>query len=289
MRALGISRSEEFSPNSVEKDRNILHAVGRELQQHGEVSYLSENELTRSSLEGYDVVFSMGRKTTTVQCLYELQRKGVLVVNPSEGILNSERFRLSECFLQAQIPSPQTLLLPALPADAVNWPYPCWLKRADACAQLKEDVQYLENEQEAEEALQHFRERGIKCAVVTEHLSGDLVKFYGVEGTGFFHWCYPDIHKTKFGLEEKNGEAVGYPFQEEEMKKVCDAAARALSLPVYGGDCVVDAQGTFRIIDFNDWPSFSACCDAAGKAIAEYITVNYERNKKRNELDAEVE
>lgn len=278
MKALGISRSEEFSPNSVEKDARILHAVGSALQQYGDVCYLSENELDHASLNGYDVVFSMGRKDTTVQCLKELEQKGVLVVNPSVGIQNSERYCLSSCFMNAGIPTPETILFPQLPKAANGWSFPCWLKRADSCAQFKADVQYLENEQVAEVALEDFRQRGIERAVVSAHLKGDLVKFYGVENTDFFYWTYPDIHKTKFCLEEKNGEAVGYKFDPEKMKKICDAAAHVLSIPVYGGDCVVNEDGDFRIIDFNDWPSFSACCEEAGKAIAEYIKECYERN-----------
>lgn len=278
MKALGISRSIEFSPNSVEKDARILHAVGNELQKFFDVSYLTEDNLSTASFEGVDIVFSMGRKESTVNSLLKLEQEGVLVVNPARGIQNSERYALSSRFLEAGLPSPETILLPQIPSEAVNWPYPCWLKRADACAQVKADVQYLNNAQEAAAALKDFKDRGIGRAVVNAHLKGDLVKFYGVEGTDFFFWSYPDISKTKFGLEEKNGAAVGYHFQEEEMKKMCDAAAHALSIPVYGGDCIVAEDGTFKIIDFNDWPSFSACCEAAGKAIANFIIKHYERN-----------
>ena len=278
MKALGISRSVEFSPNSVEKDARILHAVGNELQKFFDVSYLAEDNLSTTSFEGVDIVFSMGRKESTVNCLLKLEQEGVLVVNPARGILNSERYALSSRFLEAGLPIPETILLSQIPSEAIDWPYPCWLKRADACAQVKADVQYMNNAQEAAAALKDFKDRGISRAVVNAHLKGDLVKFYGVEGTDFFFWSYPDISKTKFGLEEKNGVAVGYSFSVEEMKAMCDAAAHALSIPVYGGDCIVAEDGTFKIIDFNDWPSFSACCEDAGKAIAEYIIKHYERN-----------
>ena len=42
----------------------------------------------------------------------------------------------------------------------------------------------------------------------------------------------------------------------------------------YGGDCIVDEDGTIRIIDFNDWPSFAPCRDTAAKYIAESIIIN---------------
>ena len=44
--------------------------------------------------------------------------------------------------------------------------------------------------------------------------------------------------------------------------------AGLLGLEVYGGDCIVRQDGTFAIIDFNDWPSFSRCRNDAAKAIA---------------------
>jgi len=280
MKALGISRSVEFSPNSENKDLLILHAVGKVLQQKGmEVSYLSENELLSSSARDVDYLFSMGRNVRTLECLELLEKEGILVVNPSAGIRNSERFRLSEMFLKEGIPTPRTILLKSMNGQAdANWPYPVWIKRGDGCAQVKDDVQLLQNADEADVALAGFRDRGIERAVVSEHLPGDLVKFYGVLDTPFFSWNYPDTSKTKFGLEEKNGPVQGYRFNENRMKEVCDKAAEILHIPVYGGDCIVAADGSFKIIDFNDWPSFSSCREEAARAIASFIIKAYERS-----------
>ena len=287
MKALGISRSIEFSPNSENKDSFILHAVGDVLQQKGmDVSYLTENEFLSSSIEGMDLIFTMGRDARTVKCLEKFEKKGILVVNPATGIRNSERFRLSELFLKERIPIPRTKLLESILEQAdVTWPYPVWIKRGDGCAQVKDDVQLCGNAIEANAALAGFRRRGIERAVVSEHLKGDLVKFYGVLGTPFFSWNHPDFSKSKFGLEEKNGPVQGYRFNVEKMKEVCDKAADILQIPVYGGDCIVAADGTFKIIDFNDWPSFSSCRDEAAHAIASYIIKTYERNKKRPEFN----
>ena len=47
-----------------------------------------------------------------------------------------------------------------------------------------------------------------------------------------------------------------------------DKAADMLNVPVYGGDCVVSEDGSIRIIDFNDWPSFAPCRDEAAFYIA---------------------
>ena len=40
---------------------------------------------------------------------------------------------------------------------------------------------------------------------------------------------------------------------------------------IYGGDCVVAPDGTIRIIDFNDWPSFAPCRADAATHIAKAI------------------
>jgi len=45
---------------------------------------------------------------------------------------------------------------------------------------------------------------------------------------------------------------------------------------VYGGDAIVQADGSFYIIDFNDWPSFSPCVNAAAEAISQLILSDYD-------------
>ena len=144
---------------------------------------------------------------------------------------------------------------------------------------VKEDVAYATCKVEVENILADFRNRDIPVAVINEHLQGDLVKFYGVHGTDFFYWFYPSpCSHSKFGLEKINGIAKGIPFSVEELKIQSDKAAEALNVPIYGGDCVVSADGTLRIIDFNDWPSFARCREEAGGKIAECI---YNRAKKQ--------
>ena len=114
--------------------------------------------------------------------------------------------------------------------------------------------------------------RGIERVVINEHLKGDLVKFYGVAGTDFFYWFYPqEGNHSKFGLEEINGAPSGIPFSEEGLHQLCSDAAKVLDVTVYGGDCIVAPDGTIRIIDFNDWPSFAPCRQEAAKEIGGII------------------
>jgi hypothetical protein len=51
------------------------------------------------------------------------------------------------------------------------------------------------------------------------------------------------------------------------MKKTVDGLATAIGVIVYGGDAIVRSDGSFVIIDFNDWPTFSPCREEAAKAI----------------------
>ena len=81
-----------------------------------------------------------------------------------------------------------------------------------------------------------------------------------------------------FAQQIRYGVAKGIPFNEEELKKYSDMAAVVLNVPIYGGDCVVSADGELKIIDFNDWPSFARCREEAGVKIAECI---YNRVKKK--------
>ena len=89
--------------------------------------------------------------------------------------------------------------------------------------------------------------------MISRHLPGQLVKFYGVEGTGFFHWFFP------FEPDEARMQKDEMRNTEEQLKVMCSKAARELNIIVYGGECIQAADGSLSIIDFNDWPSFGGC------------------------------
>jgi hypothetical protein len=123
-----------------------------------------------------------------------------------------------------------------------------------------------------EDILKEYALRDIPSAVINKHLQGDLIKFYGVSGSGFFHWFYPnELHHSKFGLEEINGAAQGILFDVDYLKTICLEASKILNVHIYGGDAIVSPSGTIRIIDFNDWPSFAPCRLEAAPFIADAI------------------
>lgn len=270
-RIIGISRGNQYSPNHIGNDAAIFNCVTEELRKLGHtVGTYTEKEFTESGAESA-VIYGMARDTATLERLKTLENKGAQVINSAYGIDNCIRKAMTMLLTSHGVPHPDSLIVStAEPFSGMR--FPCWIKRGDSHAIMKEDVSYAATREEAYAILAGFRQRGIAEAVVNEHLQGDLVKFYGVRGTGFFHWFYPDPSAhSKFGLEQINGRAKGICFDENRLKAYSDKASSVLGVPVFGGDCVVMPNGEIKIIDFNDWPSFACCRNIAGKHIAEYI------------------
>ena len=258
MKVLMIQRAPQFSPNSVEKDLAILEAVAARLSvQRHEVSVVSEDSL--QAIVNADVIFTMGRLPETQQTLKKLS--GCRIINAPVGIENCARCRLAAIMAQVGTPVP--------PAEG---PDGYWLKRGDAAAQSKGDVQFAADKTQLVDNIRAMEQRGISSYTISAHVVGDLVKFYGVRGTGFFRYYYPtDDGDTKFSDEVRNGLARHYAFEASSMQSEAERLAEAVGIEVYGGDCIVRSDGTFCLIDFNDWPSFSRCREEAAEAIASLI------------------
>ncbi len=283
MNIIAISRGTRFSPNHVGNDAAIYNKVLEELRHGGHhvESYTEEEFLTLSLPEGEgdgpldglpDVVVTMARDKQTLARLLEWEARGVCIINSPRGILNCVRRPMTELLLAHKVSHPRSWIVATDEPFPLEVTFPCWLKRGDSHAIVKSDVCYAPTRNEAIRVVADMWEREIPSVVINEHLAGDLVKFYGVQGDGFFHWFYPstDSH-SKFGLEAINGLAQGFPFDPALLKQYADEAARVLDVPVYGGDAVVMGDGSIRIIDFNDWPSFAPCREEAARAIARRV------------------
>lgn len=273
MNLLGISRSPRFSPNSADRDAAIFASVSSRLLRRHEVSVINEDLFVAVDLEEFDGVFSMARSTDVLQALAkEEERSKLHVLNSARSLLALSRGKLTQLIRKLDIAQPKSVVLtsPFEPTEAASLHYPLWLKRGDACAQANGDVRFLETADQLAAALQDFNKAGFGEAVVCEHLQGDLIKFYGIEGTGFFRFDYATENGRtgKFGLEIHNGEPQHFPFAEDELRQEANHLAAASGLIVYGGDAVVDSTGRFRLIDFNDWPSFGSYRKEAAQAIA---------------------
>lgn len=271
LRIVGVSRGSEYSPNHVDNDAAIFCLTARELEKHGcDIRVFSEKDFVSMGVEA-DYIFDMARDKATISLLKSMEDKGAIVVNSAYGIENCSRRPMTEKLIENGIPHPESYII-STDEEFLFGSFPYWIKRGDSHAIVREDVIYVECREEAELVLADFRKRGIGTAVINEHLVGDLIKFYGVAGTDFFFSFYPtEQSHSKFGLEAINGENRGYPFDEKTLKKYADKAAQVLNVPIYGGDCVVSSDGTIRIIDFNDWPSFARCRNEAAPYIAECI------------------
>ena len=278
-RILGISRANIYSPNHIGNDAAIFNLTCSALKEFGlDVRVMDENEFLQS---GTDVknIFSMARSQETIIRLKELENKGYKVVNSAYGNENCCRERMTTLLINNNIPHPKSIIIDTTENLEVYLNkdefIPCWIKRGDFHAIHREDVSNVRNREEAKSIINEYRIRGIKRAVVNEHLVGDLVKFYGVADTNFFYWFYPfDVNHSKFGLEAINGESKGIPFDISQMQGICNNAAAVLNVKIYGGDCIVATDGTIRIIDFNDWPSFAPCREIAADYIAKSIILN---------------
>jgi glutathione synthase/RimK-type ligase-like ATP-grasp enzyme len=204
-----------------------------------------------------------------------MEAAGVRVVNTPDGIRHCARTYLTEAFRAGGIPIAESRCLRSAEAATTAWTAadcPAWLKRGDLHAVQADDVVYVATPEEAQARMADFARRGVDRVVYSRHLHGDLVKFYGVAGTDFFYHFYPRrTGHSKFGLEQHNDPTADYPFSLPALRTTCHAAARLLGLTVYGGDAIIAPDGSFRLIDFNDWPSFAPCRDAAAEAIAGVI------------------
>ena len=269
-------RAGAYSPNHIGNDAAIFNLVVDQLRKRGyTVTVYSEEQLNNGEVTE-NVIVNMCREQRSIALLQKLEEQGVLVINSGFGIENCTRERMTRILLGSHIPYPESLIVDTDEAvtDAmtrINMSR-AWIKRGDFHAMHKEDVSYVRHPQEAQEVLQEYFLRVIKRDVINRHLQGDLIKFYGVCDTPFFYWFYPfDEGHSKYGHEAINGHSKGLPFDLKYLKQICSMASEALDVKIYGGDCIVDADGSIRIIDFNDWPSFAPCRNEAAPHIARAI------------------
>lgn len=264
-----IMRAGVFSPNHIGNDATILNTVAEQLRKRGcEVNIYSEEEFCAGPVSE-PVIISMGRERRTTDLLQSLEDQGRLVINSGYGIENCIRERQARILLGSNIPYPASIIVdtdeavrPRLQKLGFTQ---CWIKRGDFHAQHAEDVSYVRTPVEAQDVLQEYFLRGFRRAVISRHLPGRLVKFYGVASTPFFHWFLP------YEAEPLNLRDEANRRTDETLRTLCRNAARELNLVVYGGECIQADDGSLSIIDFNDWPSFATCRAEAATNIAKAV------------------
>ncbi len=273
-------RAGAFSPNHIGNDATIMNTVAEQLRKRGcEVNIYSEEQFVAGKVTE-SVIINMCRERRSTELLQHLEDEGVLVINSGYGIENCIRERQARILSGCGIPYPESIIVDTdevvktrLAALGMQQ---CWIKRGDFHSQHAEDVSYVRSAAEAQDVLQEYFLRGFRRAVISRHLQGQLVKFYGVETTPFFTWFMPfEPEGHKMSREEHRD-------LDQRLKTVCKRAARELNLVVYGGECILSPDGsTLSLIDVNDWPSFSACrIDAATNIAKAVMTAIKERKEK---------
>jgi hypothetical protein len=269
-------RAGAYSPNHIGNDAAIFNIVVDQLRKRGcAVNVYNEEQFIAGEVKE-NIILNMCREQRSIALLQEREDAGDLVINSGYGIENCTRERMTRILVGSNIPYPESLTVntnEGVRDRLVEAGFTrCWIKRGDFHAMHKEDVSFVRHPEEAQEVLQEYFLRGIKRAVINRHLEGDLIKFYGVQGTPFFYWFYPfEAGHSKYGHEAINGAARGIEFDREKLISICSRASEILDVKIYGGDCIISPEGDIRIIDFNDWPSFAPCRDAAGPHIAKCV------------------
>ena len=283
-RIAAIMRAGAFSPNHIGNDATIMNTVAEQLRKRGcEVNIYSEEQFGAGNVSE-PVIINMCREQRSTELLQHFEDKGILVINSGYGIENCIRERQARILLGSNIPYPESIIVDT--DEVVKQRLArlgmqqCWIKRGDFHNRHAEDVSYVRSAHEAQDVLQEYFLRGFKRAVISRHLPGQLVKFYGVDGTSFFHWFKP------FEPEGHKPSREEHRATDEQLKALCRRAARELGLIVYGGECILADDGTLSIIDFNDWPSFSSCRAEAATNIAKAVMTAIKERKEGNNLKA---
>ena len=295
MQIIGIKRAVKHSPNHINNDATIFQMVADQLQAKGHVlSVYHEHEFLKSGgnktdLTNVGLIFSMSRNPELLDLLSGIDQSfqgRIQMINSPKGISNCFRSNITRILLNQQIPTAPSRIIPTAGYDPrwlheLDHGHGLWLKRGDFHAIIKEDVVFAGNSDQAADLLSAFHGRGILEVVVSTHLAGDLIKFYGVSGTGFFHWLYP-YDKGHYKYKEFkaiNGDTHYFGFDHTRLKAVADQASKAAEVPIYGGDAVINDKGEIAIIDFNDWPSFAPCREQAAAAITQRLIQATDRHK----------
>jgi hypothetical protein len=272
-----IMRAGVYSPNHIGNDATILNTVAEQLRKRGcEVRIYSEEQFCSGAVTE-PVIINMCRERRSTDLLQDLENQGQLVINSGYGIENCIRERQARILVGSNIPYPTSLIVDTDEVVKTRLQKlgltQCWIKRGDFHAQHAEDVSYVRTPAEAQDVLQEYFLRGFKRAVISKHLPGRLVKFYGVAGTPFFHWFRPYEPETAKPHDEETRRT------DEQLKALCRKAAKELNLIVYGGECIQAEDGSLSIIDFNDWPSFAPCRNEAATAIAKAVMAAIKTHK----------
>jgi len=276
LRYWGLFREREHSPGRESDDAEILRLTGKHLESLGaQVELRAPEELGVTDVLP-DGIFLMCERLEALRTLRAWQEQGVRQVNAPGAVLNTYRERMVAQLREANVPFIESRFVAT--ADAVpDVASPLWVKRADVHNTQDGDVVFAESTAAAADALAGLAARGIERAALQPHLTGDLIKFYGVGGGGgadgapsWFRWFY-----------HRDQRLAGHRFDPAGLARLVRAAASALGLEIYGGDAIARADGDLVLLDLNAWPSFALYRDEAAPVIASYLALRFGAPRRR--------
>jgi glutathione synthase/RimK-type ligase-like ATP-grasp enzyme len=265
MRALGILRETQNSPNRESDDALILNAVMDQLSiLKTETALLTPELFDRTDVSGYDIIVPMCETYPRLMRLKKIEAEtGVMVINPSDSVLGCYRTRMLLSFAQtpglSYPPTEVRRTTPdanaAAPAFEADGGY--WVKRGDVHNTCSYDVVFARDWSEVDAIRREFESREIKDMAVQRHTDGDLIKFYGVGPGQWFTWFYHDPSTAR-----------RLPFELEDLAAQAELAAKAVAVEIFGGDAIITPDGKIFVIDINSWPSFARVRAEAAVQIA---------------------
>ena len=263
----GIFRECTHSPGREDDDAEILRLTAKQLEAEGFQVRLRKPEEVGGACERIPPsIFLMCERLEILRQLRRWELDGVRLVNAPSAVLNTYRRRMVSLFEQEGIPFPPSVVVPTH-RTGYQGPGPVWVKRGDVHNTQDGDVAFAPTVAAVHEALRQLAQRGIRRAVIQEHVSGDLIKFYGVGDAArlqgqqpWFRWFY-----------HRDQALAGHPFDPTQLATLAQQAAGALGLEVYGGDAIATEAGALMLIDLNAWPSFALYRDEASVQIASYL------------------
>jgi hypothetical protein len=251
MRGWLVPREARYSFGKRDADQRVLLRTGECLTRAGHQVVTVGSQALRDRRDVPEFILSMSEDRESLRVLQRLAERGSLVLNSPESVwATCQRGPMLAALQQAAIAVPRSFLVPTLAGSGVT--APVWVKRPDYHRLREGDVSYATAAADVDSIFRRFAAAGIDTAVVQAHCPGQVVKCYVVDAE--------IIHVSP----------ITQTSLLAPLRDVCVAAGQALGLHIFGVDAVI-GNGPPIVIDVNDWPSFSPCCDEAASAIARLV------------------